>query len=469
LRLARLGHTFGAMAATRSTPTASPPRPPHRAGPTRGLLRVLGVLFGAAIIVGNTIASGILRTPGDVAAALPSPAWFLGVWVLGGIYAMCGAMTMAELAAMLPKSGGQYVYARRAMGEYAGFVIGWTDWISSAASIAAGAIALGELTGALWPSLASSGTLVAVVVTVFFTSLHWLGVRSGDLTTQLWGIVKVGTLLAVAVACLIAAPAPASATAAAFPSGLALAGAMVIALQSVLYTYDGWTGYTYFGGEVRDPKHIPRAMALGVLLVTAVYVALNWSFLHVLGIDGLAGEKFAARSAAIAVFGASGDGIVSAVMAVSLLGGVSALIMLTSRVPFALADDGLLPRAVARVNKGGTPDISLLGTAVVVLLLIMTGTFSSVLALAAFFFVMQYGVSFTSLFILRWREPDLPRPYRAIGYPVIPAIVLLGAVAFVVGSFFGDRANTLKSVVVLVASYPLYRLVIWLRARSVSK
>jgi APA family basic amino acid/polyamine antiporter len=454
-----------------TTPNASAPPPqlslPTSDKTTRGLLRVLGVLFGATIIVGNTIASGILRTPGDVAAALPSPAWFIGVWIFGGIYAMCGALTMAELAAMLPKSGGQYVYARRALGEYAGFVIGWSDWISSAASIAAGAIALGELTGALWPSLAPQGTVVAVTVTVMFTALHWIGVRSGDLTTQLWGFVKVGTLLAVAVACLLApAAAPQSAVAPAFPSGLALAGAMVIALQSVLYTYDGWTGYTYFGGEVRDPRQIPRAMALGVLSVTAVYVALNWAFLHVLGIHGLSGEKFAARSAAIAVFGTGGDRIVSAVMALSLLGGVSALIMLTSRVPFALAEDGLLPRAVSRVNRGGTPDVSLIGTAVVVLLLIATGTFSSVLALAAFFFVMQYAVSFTSLFVLRRREPDLPRPYRAIGYPVIPAVVLVGALVFIVGSFFGDRENTLKSLVVLLVSYPAYRLVIRLRDRS---
>lgn len=419
------------------------------------------------MIVGNTISAGILRTPGEVAAALPSPAWFLGVWIAGGLYAMCGAMTMAELAAMLPKSGGQYVFARRAMGEYAGFVIGWTDWISSAASIAAGAIALGELAGALWPSLAGSTTSVAIVVTLALTLLHWVGVRSGDITTQLWGFIKVGTLLAVAAACLLAAPAAASTRAAlALPSGLALAGAMVIAFQAVLYTYDGWTGYAYFGGEVRDPRHVPRAMALGVTLVTVVYVALNWAFLHTLGIEGLVGEKFAAKAAAVAVFGTSGERIVSAVMAVSILGGVSAIVMLTSRVPFAMAEDGLLPRAVAHVNKGGTPDVSLLGTSAAALLLIATGSFSSVLALAAFFFVMQYGVSFASLFILRRREPDLPRPYTAIGYPVIPAIVLLGAAAFVVASFFGDRTNTIKSVLVLLASYPVYRFVVWLRRRA---
>ena len=435
--------------------------------PTGGLLRVLGVLFGAAIIVSNTIAAGILRTPGDVAAHLPSPAWFLGVWIAGGVYALMGAMTMAELATALPKSGGQYVYARRALGEYAGFVIGWTDWLSSAASIAAVAIALGELVGGIAPSLVSSETVIAVVVVLLFTAMHWIGVKTGDIATQVWGVVKVTALFAVAVACLFAPAAPSSTAAAiTMPAGLALAGALVLAFQSVIYTYDGWTGYTYFGGEVKDPRQIPRAMALGVVSVMVVYLALNWSFLHVLGVQGMAGEKFAARSAAIAVFGGAGDRIVSTVLLLSLLGAVSALIMLTARVPFALAEDGLLPNGVARVNRGGTPDVSLMLTAAVVLLLIVTGTFGSVLALAAFFFVLQYATSFTSLFVLRRREPNLERPYRAIGYPVIPAIVLLGAIAFLVGSFVSDRANTLKSIAVLLASYPVYRLVTWRRNRS---
>ena len=447
-----------------ANPTVSPPStgapqytPP--AAPSRGLLKVLGVVFGATVIVGNTISAGILRTPGDVAAALPSPAWFIGVWILGGVYALCGAMTMAELAAMLPKSGGQYVYARRAMGEYAGFVIGWTDWISSAASIAAGAIALGELTNALWPSLTISATPVAVLVALALCLVHWVGVRTGDVVTQLWGFVKIATLLAVAAACLMASPVASTRVAPEFPAGLAMAGALVIAFQAVLYTYDGWTGYTYFGGEVKDPLHVPRAMAFGVIAVTIVYVALNWAFLHTLGIEGLAGEKFAAKSAAVAVFGTAGERIVSAVMALSLLGGVSAITMMTCRVPFAMAEDGLLPRMITRVNKGGTPDISLFATTAAVIILIATGSFSSVLALAAFFFVLQYLVSFTSLFILRRREPNLPRPYKAIGYPVIPAIVLVGAAAFIVSSFLGDTANTLRAVAVLVASYPVYRII----------
>ena len=443
------------MPTTRDTATA----------PAGGLLKVLGVLFGTTMIVSNTIGAGILRTPGDVAASLPSAAWYLGVWIAGGLYALCGAMTMAELAAMIPKSGGQYVFARRAFGEYAGFVIGWTDWISSAAAVAASSIALGELGNALWPGFPLSATAVAVIMTLSFGAVHWIGVRSGDVSTQVIGTLKVVTLLAVAAACFLAAPLAVSANAVTFPVGAAMAGAMIMALQGVLYTYDGWTGLAYFSGEVRDPRQMPKAMALGVLTVMAVYLALAAAFLHTLGIAGLAGEKFAARAAAEGLFGSTGVRIVSAVMAVSFLGNVGAVLMSTSRVPFAMAEDGLLPRIVARVNRGGTPDVSLLGSVAVSLLLIVTGSFASVLALAAFFYVMQYGVSFAALFALRVREPDAPRPYRAIGYPVIPAMVLVGACAFIVGSFFGDFANTLRSVAVIALSYPVYRVIALVRTR----
>ena len=422
------------------------------------LLKVLGVAFGLAMIVGNTIGSGILRTPGDVAASLPSGAWFMGVWAAGGLYAMCGAMTLAELAVMLPQSGGQYVYARRAMGEYAGFVIGWTDWISCSAAVAAGSIALGELSGSLSPALAPHGTAIAVGITIVFTAVHWIGVRSGDLMQQVLSTLKVVALIAVAVACFVAPGASGAADAAPkFPSGFVFLSAIVLAFQNVLYTYDGWNGVVYFGGEMRDPgKQIPRAMAYGVLAVAAVYLALNGAFLHSLGIAHLAGEKFAASAAALAVFGKTGERIVNAVMVVSILGNVSAVLMQASRVPWAMAADGLLPRGAAGVNKGGTPHVSLLLSTVVVLALVLSGTFETVIALAAFYYVMQYAVSFTSIFILRRREPDLPRPYRAWGYPWITGLVLFGALAFIVGSFAGDRVNSIRAVVVIVASYPVY-------------
>jgi len=440
-------------------PAESAANPAANAAPrASGLLKVLGVAFGLAMIVGNTIGAGILRSPGDVAAALPNSAWFIGAWLAGGVYALLGAMTMAELAVMIPKSGGQYVYARRALGEYPGFVIGWTDWVSTCGAIAATVIALGELTAQIVPALAGHESAIAVVVTIVFTAIHWIGVRAGDRTQQALSLMKGVALLAVAAACFtVPAVHVADQLVMPLPTGLAFVSALVFVFQNVLYTYDGWNGVTYFGGEIRDPgREIPRAMAFGVLAVLAVYLALNAAYLHVLGIEQLASDKFPAESAAHAVFGAAGGGIVRAVMAVTLLGSINAILMQASRVPYAMSDDGLLPRFVSRINSGGTPHLSLAASAVLTGALVLSGTFQTVLALSAFFYVMQYAVTFTSLFVLRRREPDAPRPYKAWGYPWIPGLVLIGALAFIVGNLIGDRANSIRALIVIAASYPLY-------------
>jgi APA family basic amino acid/polyamine antiporter len=451
--------------------------PPAPSGPRprRGLLKVLGVAFGLAIIVGNTIGAGILRTPGDVAAQLPSTGLFLAVWIAGGAYAFLGAMTLAELAVMIPRSGGNYVFARRAFGEYPGFVIGYTDWISTSAAAAAVSIAIGELVAQLLPFAAGTEVAVAIVTAAVLTGVHWVGVRTGDRTQQVLSLLKTVALLGVAVACFVVPPAngaaaagPDPGTVATVPAGLALGTALVLAFQSVAYTYDGWNGLVYFGGEVRDPGHeIPRAMAGGVVAVVAVYLALNVAFLHVLGIGGLVGEKFAAAAAANIVFGTAGERIVSAVMVVSMLGAVSAIIMQASRVPFALAEDGLMPRWFTSVNPGGTPTRSLALSFALVVTLVATGTFTTVTALAAFFYVLQYGVNFLAVFALRQREPVFPRAYRALGYPWVTALVLLGAVAFIYGSIVTDR-NSRWSLLVLAVSAPLYALFRWLRARPMA-
>jgi APA family basic amino acid/polyamine antiporter len=424
------------------------------------LLKVLGVAFGLAIIVGTTIGVGILRSPGEVAAALPSSAWFIGAWVAGGVYALLGAMTMAELTVMIPKSGGQYVYARRALGEYPAFVVGWSDWFSTCGAIAAVSIGLGELAKEVGPSLAGKESYVAIAAIAVFTAVHWVGVKSGDRVQQLLSFLKAVTLLAVAAACFFM-PATSAATTAlplpALPTGFAFVTALVFVFQNVLYSYDGWNGITYFGGEMKDPgREVPRAMAYGVIAVLAVYLALNAAYLHVLGMSGLAHDKFPAASAANAVFGGTGMGIVRAVMAVTLLGSISSNLMQASRTPYAMSEDHLLPRFVSRVNGGGTPHLSLAASALVTIALVLSGTFQTVVALSAFFYVMQYAVSFLSLFVLRRREPDAPRSYRAWGYPWIPGLVLFGALAFIAGNFIGDRANSVRAVIVIAASYPLY-------------
>lgn len=427
-----------------------------------GLLKVLGVAFGIAIIVGNTIGTGILRTPGEVAAALPSTGWFIALWVLGGLYAFCGAMTLAELAVLMPKSGGEYVFARRAFGEYAGFVIGWSDWVSVCAACAAIAIAFGELSGEQFAALAPAQTAIAVGATLAFLGLHWVGVRSSDRAQQVLSLAKTLAFVVVAVVCFFPArgglaATPSTAPLGSMPGGVALVGALIVALQSIIYTYDGWNGPMYFTGELRDPsREIPRAMGGGVVAVLLVYLALNASSLHALGMSGLAASKFPLADAAGVVVGGGAESLVRAVMAVSLLGALSANVLLASRVPYAMATDRLMPHHLLKVNAGGTPTIALTASAIATIVFIASGTFDTIIAIAALFYVLKYCVSFAAVFAMRRREGNLPRPYRALGYPWVTGLLLLGSVGFVVGSFVADRPNSMRTLYVLAASLPVY-------------
>lgn len=436
---------------------------PLDSAPPRGrLLQVLGVAFGLAVIVGNTIGVGILRTPGDVARQLPSTPWFLGVWLVGGLYALLGALTLAELGAAIPESGGQYVYARRALGDYAGFAIGWSDWLSSCAANALITVTIGEYSDVLLPFLHGHAVLVAVVMMLLLTAINAPGIRAGDLTQQVTTLLKMLVLVGLAVVCLVfspenpvvpAAPAPASGWVPGF-------AALVLACQSVIYTYDGWNGMLYFGGEVKNPgRDIPRSMAGGVLAIIGIYMLLNVAFLRVLPLSNMAGETLAAAAAAKAIFGPSGDTVVRVVILLSLLSAANAILLIGSRLPYGLSRDGLLGEGMSKVNQGGTPLPALLVTTAATIALIVSGTFNQILALAAFFYVVQYTASFVSVFVLRKREPDLPRPYRAVGYPWVTGFLVLGSVGFLIGTVITDRTNSLVSLSLLAASYPVYRMV----------
>ena len=437
------------------------PIAPLIARPTGRLLRVLGVGFGLAVTIGNTIGAGILRAPGDVAANVGSEAVFLGLWLVGGLYALLGALSLAELGAMMPRSGGQYIFARTGIGEYAGFIVGWNDWISTCGSVAAVSIVLAESAAALVPAFAGRTSYVAAALVVGFTVLLWKGVQVGARVQALTSTLKAVALLALVAACFILSADTSSVVAVpATATRLAPLAAIVLALQAVIYTYDGWTGVIYFSEEVRDPgRDIPRAMFVGVLSITAIYLLLNVAFLYVLPLASLAGQPLAAATVATALFGTRGNAVVSAIVAIALLSSVNALLPMSARVLFAMSTDGLFSRAGMRVNAGGTPTIALVLSALVAIAFILTGTFEAVIALMAVFFVANYVLSFIALILLRRRAPDAPRPYRTWGYPFTTLIALGGSLAFLVATVVGDPVTTIKAVVVAAVSYPVYRLV----------
>jgi len=420
------------------------------------------------VLIGNTILIGILRTPGDVAAQLPHTGLFIGVWILGGLYALLGAISLAEPGAMLARSGGQYVIVRRGLGEYPAFVVGWSDWISTCGPIALGGMVFTEYLEPLVPGLAGRHVAAGVGLVVAFGLLLWRGIRIGDVAQQILSAAKAlafGILIAVCLLVPVPESVSTAMTAGAKVSGVALATAMVLALQAVIYTYDGWTGPLYFGEETKNPgRGVPRSMVMGVLLVILIYVLVNVAFVRVLGISRMAGDPFVAASAGKALFGARGDLVIRLLVLVSILSGMNACALMASRVLHAMSLDRLLPGALSTVNAGGTPSVAHWTSIAMASGLIITGTVNSVLALCAFFFVANYTLSFVSVFALRRKEPETPRPWRVPGFPFTTGLALLGSLAFLVGSVVSDWSNSWKSIVLLALSYPVYRAVASRRA-----
>jgi APA family basic amino acid/polyamine antiporter len=234
-------------------------------------------------------------------------------------------------------------------------------------------------------------------------------------------------------------------------------GAVILAMQSVIFTYDGWNGMLYFSEEVRDPgRQIPRAMFTGVIAIIAIYVLVNVAFVHVLGMPGLARSDFAAGAAAQALFGSRGDTVIRALLIVALSSGVNAYALMASRIPYAMSRDGLFPKWGSTVNAGGTPTLTLALSGLLAIGFLLTGTFESVIAVAAFFFVLNYVASFASVFVFRRTMPNAPRPYRAWGYPYTTGFSLLGGIAFLIGVIVSDRKNSLIAIALLVFSYPVF-------------
>jgi len=426
------------------------------------LLRVLGVGFGIAVIIGNTIGAGIFRAPGSIASQLPHPWLFLGVWILGGLYALLGAISLAELGAMLPRSGGQYVFARYALGEYAGFIVGWSDWISTCGSAAAVSLLIGQFTGALFPALSGKAAGIASAIAISFAVLQWGGIIWGSTTQNFTSLLKALAFLVLIVAAFMfggqgSLTRPEQLTT---PVGLGLMTALVLSLQSVIYTYDGWNGVVYFSEEVENPgRDVPRAMFGGVLTIIAIYLLVNLALLYVLPISKIAGQDLAAGAAAQEIFGQYGNTIFLTLTILSMLSAINAYHLMATRVLFAISRDGLFARKATEVNQGGTPAFALFTSAAVSVLFIVFGkTFDKVITVLAFFFVANYTLSFISVFVLRRREPEKERPYRAWGYPWTTALALIGSLVFLIGAIASDTRNSVYALLLLAVSYPLFRL-----------
>jgi APA family basic amino acid/polyamine antiporter len=418
-----------------------------------GLRRILGVGFGLAVTIGGTIGVGILRTPSLIAAQLPDRFSILLVWVVGGLYTLLGAVCLAELGTAVPQAGGYYVYARRALGDAVGFAVGWTDWLTYCAVLAYLSIAIGEFLVVLVPSLSGFEKVIAIATLVGFVALQWAGLRVSSWFQEWTTAVKCLAFLALVVACLAMAGGTSSAAAistAAVPP--ATMTGVIVALQAVVIAFGGWQGALYFAEEDRNPQaNLPKAMIGGVLAVIVIYVLVNAAVLAVLPIPDLARSMLAAADAARVVFGERGGQLITVLSILSLVPLLNAIMMIGTRILFALGRDGLFWSRAATVNAGGTPVVATLVTTILAIGLIATGTFQQLVALVSCFLAANYCICCIALVVLRKREPSLARPFRAWGYPWSAAIVVIGAVIFLIGVLIGDTVNGLIALGLLSA------------------
>ena len=433
------------------------------------LLQILGVGFGIAVAVGNAISAGIVRTPGDIAARLPNHWLFFSVWFGGAFYALVSAFQLAELGAAIPKSGGQYNFSRRALGDYAGFIVGWSDWLSTCGTTGAVGIVVGEYMAHIFPMMdgAMRIKITAVSVIVLFALLQWRSISMGSKVQNFTTVLKGLVFFVMVIACFTmgghlrhaaeAAPLAQAAAPIVIPVGAALITALLFGIQATIYTYDGWDGVIYFGDEIKYPGYlVPRAIFASLFSIVAIYLLINAAVLYVLPMSEIAGNNFSLGLAAQRVFGPHGDTIFRSIMVLALFSSLNALHLMGARVIYAMSRDGLFFRSVSRVNKGGTPTLGLLLSALVGVAFAVF-SFDRVIAMLAFFFVTNYLLSFTSLFLLRLREPGMPRPYRAWGYPWTTALALLGSIGFLIEAVREDRTNSIFTLVALACSYPVYR------------
>src|SRR5713101_1392092 len=429
------------------------------------LLRILGLGFGLAVVVGGTIGVSIFRLPGPTANLLGNTWLILAIWTVGGAFTLLNANYTAELATMIPKAGGPYVYAHYAYGNFAGFVVGWSDWLGNVASVAFLPIAFAEYAIALFAPSFTGVTSVALALLLLLAFLNWVGLRAGSGTQKLTSFLKAIGLLAFVVACFALGGRHSSinaeqTTPAASAGPFAPLVAIVLSFQLILGAYGGWNSVIYFAEEDKNPGYnIPRSLHAGVLSVIGIYLLVNVALLYVVPLPQLASSKLAAADAMRAIFGAWGGQIVTGLALLSIIAIVNAILMFTPRTLYALGRDGLFSARAITVNQGGTPVVALAVTVLVAAILIIFGTFEKLMANYAFYAVANNIVLISALFGLRKRAPDLPRPFRTWAYPFAPLAVLVISVALVAGFIVSDPRDSTYALILLAASYPIYRLI----------
>lgn len=431
--------------------------------PSAQLTRRLGLWSTIGIVVGVTIGSGIFRTPAAIAARVADPELMLGVWVVGGLISLCGALSVAELAASLPQTGGWYVYLRESWGRLAGFLFGWSELVLIRAS-AAGAISTVCSEYLLRSAgydpaahdVAADYLAAGIIVVAGVTNIR--GVRIGAMVAGVSTIAKFGGLALLVLAAFVLGG-PAGASAAHYTGGGPVdAGLFGLALISVLWAYDGFADVSFAAGEVTDPqRNLPRAIVLGTVAILAIYLAANAAYLYVNPVTAIASSPLIAADTMQAIFGRLGVVFVSVLVTVSTFGALIAIMLSAPRIFFAMAADGLFFRAMARVHpRYQTPHVAITLATALGVLFVLTRTFEQLADTFVLSIWPFYGLAIAGLYRLRRTRPDLSRPYKVPGYPIVPAVFVAATVYLVANALIADPVWTTVTFGIVLAGAPVY-------------
>ena len=442
---------------------------------SRVLERRLGPLDAAAIVISNVIGVGIFITPRIVAQAVPHPLGFLAIWLAGGLLAFAGAMAYAELATLRPRSGGEYVYLREGFGRLAAFLTGWTSFVAGfAGAIAAGALGAAEYLGRFVPAAAdatpwltiplgpisltvSPKTIVALTAIFGLALIHIRGLGPGRLVQNTLAGLKVGALgLFVAVGLAFGSGSTAHLAAESAPVSFNLPLAFIV----VMFAYSGWNAAAYVAEEIKNPaRNMPIALGIGTGAIILLYIGLNFTYLYGVPIQEIAGQGQSeiAMVAADRLLGPTASTLLGGLAVVVLLGSLSAMTLAGPRVYFAMARDGLFFSVAERVHpRFHTPWISIVAQAIWSALLVLTNTKDQLAEYTGFAVLLFSAFAVSSVFVLRYRNPNEPRPFKAWGYPIAPAIFVVAALTITVLAVAGRPGPSLWGAAIIVAGIPLY-------------
>jgi amino acid transporter len=421
------------------------------------LPRQLGMWSAVAVLVGSTIGSGIFRSPASLADKLPGPLPLLAIWLTGGLFALCGALTLAEVASALPRTGGVYVFIRESWGRLPAFLFGWSELvIIRAAALGAISTTFSEyLVRVLGhdPRIAPySGYVhyIAAAAIIFTATFNYVGLRWGSLIQNVTTLAKTGALILIIVlAFVLGLPRTGGYYTPAFPEGSFSLGKFGLALVSVLWVYDGWADVSFVGGEVKDgERNLPRVLILGTVIIIVLYLLANAAYLAVLPIEQIRQSKLVAADAAELLMGTAGVAFVSVAVMISTFGTLNGSVMTGSRVLFATAADGLLFRPIAHVDRRfHTPSVAIWLSATLGVLFVLAGTFEQLADTFVTAIVPFYALAVAAVFVLR-RRADYHPTFRVPGYPVVPAIFIVATI-LLLGNALIDPSSRLATLAVL--------------------